>query len=115
MKPFLSIFDVAAKTYAIIAAQTDHAITIIDISNPAQPKEVGSAVDGAGGFTTLRYPKAVDSVAVGEKWYAIVAADEEALDGVQLINISDPAKPKPAGVGADALAQGLCCLCQQSA
>ena len=55
------------------------------------------------------------SVAVGEKWYAIVAADEEALDGVQLINISDPAKPKPAGVGADALAQGLCCLCQQSA
>ena len=37
-------------------------------------------------------------MAVGEKWYAIVAADEEALDGVQLINISDPAKPKPAGV-----------------
>ena len=49
----VSTFVVGGGTYAIVAAYSDDGIQIVDISDPSAPVAVGSATDGAEGFTEL--------------------------------------------------------------
>ena len=84
---------IGSSTYALVAAQHDDAIQIINITDPSNPSPVAFAQDGIGGFDRLEYPEAVAAVTIGSSTYAFVAAF---LDGIQIIDITDPSNPTPA-------------------
>ena len=84
---------IGSSTYALVAAQHDDAIQIINITDPSNPSPVAFAQDGIGGFDRLEYPEAVTTVTIGSSTYAFVAAF---LDGIQIIDITDPSNPTPA-------------------
>ena len=84
---------IGSSTYALVAAQHDDAIQIINITDPYNPSPVAFAQDGIGGFDRLEYPEAVATVTIGSSTYAFVAAF---LDGIQIIDITDPSNPTPA-------------------
>ena len=77
--------------YALVAADTDDGVQIINITDPASPAAVASVTDGVGGFDELDGAFSVATVVIGGHHYALVAADAD--DGVQIINITDPASP----------------------
>ena len=84
---------IGSSTYALVAAQNDNAVQIINITDPSSPDLVAFAQDGSGGFDRLRYPEDIAVATFGSSTYAIVAAF---LDGIQIINITDPSSPSPA-------------------
>eukprot|EP01043_Picozoa_sp_COSAG02_P013397 COSAG02_NODE_535_length_20660_cov_37.561111_6_plen_591_part_01 len=99
-RPFdVSTFVVGGGTYAIVAANVDDGIQIVNISDPSAPVAVGSATDGVGGFTELDGACAVSTFVVGGGTYAIVAANVD--DGIQIVNISDPSAPAAVGSATD--------------
>ena len=86
---------IKGKTYALIAAQTDDGVQIIDISTPETPKPVAAITDGAGGFTALDGAIAITTVKIGDATYALVASSSDSA--VQIIDISDPTAPTAVG------------------
>ena len=60
---------------------------------------VGSATDGVGGFDELDGCRTVATFVIGASTYAIVASSTD--DGVQLIDVSDPASPTAVGSATD--------------
>ena len=82
---------VGNSTYAIVASWYDGGVQIIDITDPALPTATASVTDGVGGFDELFGARDVDTVTVGNSTYAIVASYLD--DGVQIINITNPAVP----------------------
>ncbi len=84
---------IGSSTYALVAAQNDNAVQIINITDPSSPNLVAFAQDGSDGFDRLRYPEDIAVATFGSSTYAIVAAF---LDGIQIINITDPSNPSPA-------------------
>jgi hypothetical protein len=91
----VATFTIGSNTYAIvtsllgIATDTIGSVTIIDISDPANINETDFEVDEANGFTELHAASGVDTFVIGSSTYAIVTSVTD--DGVQIINISDPA------------------------
>ena len=73
--------------YAYIAASSDNAITVVNISDPDSPVLVTTLKDGEGGFDYLGgvYSLVID----GNYLYAGALGD----DAVTIINISSPASP----------------------
>ena len=84
---------IGSSTYALVAAQSDNAIQIINITDPSHPSPVAFAQDGIGGFDRLDYPEGIATATIGSSTYAFVAAF---LDGIQIIDITDPSDPIPA-------------------
>ena len=56
-----------------------------------QPDAAASVTDNRGGFDELDGASSVTTVVIGERTYALVASFRD--DGVQIIDISDPASP----------------------
>ncbi len=100
---------IADKTYALVAAYWDDGVQIIDISNPHKPTPTAAIVDdnqdANSPFTALNGARAITTVMIAGKTYALVAAYVD--DGVQIIDISDPKKPTPAGTITNADANTL--------
>jgi hypothetical protein len=80
--------------YAYVAAFSDDALSIIDISNVLQPTEVGYIVDGIGA-TDLTNP--ID-VKVHGRYAYVLSAFNSALS---VIDVSNPYAPKQVGVIVD--------------
>ena len=78
------------STYALIASFRDDSIQIIDITDPAVPIAVSSVIDGDI-FTELGGASGITTITIGESTYALVASSTD--DGVQIIDITDPAVP----------------------
>ena len=89
----VDVFGVGNRTYAVVAAARDDGIQIIDITDPAAPVGAGSIMDGAGTILDGAYDVAI--FGVGNRTYAVVAAVVE--DGIQIIDVTDPATPVGAG------------------
>ena len=87
----VSTVVIGDKTYALVAAYLDNGVQIIDISDPAAPTAVASITDGVGGFDELGGAVSVATVVISSKTYALVAAWSD--DGLQIIDISNPASP----------------------
>ena len=104
----VATFTIGSSTYAIVASQTDDGVQMIDISNPAVLVAKDDATDGANGFTELNGAHGVATFTslskVGDLYdvdgdgnttelftptYAIVTSLAD--DGVQMIDISNPA------------------------
>ena len=86
-------FTIAGRTYAVVAAQTDDGIQVIDLTNPASPAAVSSVTDGVDGFDGLDGATGVATFTIAGRTYAAVAANTD--DSVQIIDLTDPASPVP--------------------
>ena len=82
---------IGSSYYALVAAYRDDGIQIINITDPASLVAVSSVRDGQSGFDRLGDASSVTTVQIGQSHYALVAAQRD--DGVQIINITDPADP----------------------
>ena len=97
----IAITTIGTQTYALVAAQVDDGIQIIDITDPLNPVATAAVTDGVGGFTELDGANGITITTLGAKTYAIVGSILD--DGVQIIDITDPANP----VATTALSDGV--------
>ena len=87
-------FKIGLKTYAAVASEQDDGFQIVDVSNPASPSAVGYLEDTDS--LALFSPRGVDTFQIGPKAYAAVTAWHD--NGLQLVDISNPASPAAEGM-----------------
>ena len=93
------VFSMDDKTYAAVAAGYDDGVQIMDVTDPTNPVPVSVVFDDVGGFTALAGPEDVEVFSMNGKTYGIVAAAGD--NGVQVMDITDPASPVPVSVVFD--------------
>ena len=84
----VDIFTSGASTYAIVTAQADNGVQIIDVSDPTNIVALDAKDakdDREDGFGTLWGARGVDTFTIGSSIYAIVASQQS--DGVQIIKL----------------------------
>ncbi len=91
----VATIKIGGTPYAVVAAFNDDGVQIIDMSDPSYPVPVASIADGRDDFETLHGAFHVDTAKIGDGYYALVTANDDD-DGIQIINITDPARPSPA-------------------
>ena len=104
----IAILTTSDKMYALVANLLSNSIQIIDITDPANPLQVATLVDGQDGFDALDGVRTIELAEISGTIYAFGAGWND--DAVQIIDVTDPANPLPvAGIfdgqdGFDALA-----------
>ena len=83
--------NINGNTYALVTARDDNGIQIIDITDPANPSATASITDGAGGFDELELPTDITTIQIRGTHYALAVGHDD--NGIQIININDPANP----------------------
>ena len=71
----------------------------MNITDPANPAPVSAVFDDSGGFDALDGAQGVAVFGIGNNMYGIVTASDD--DGVQIMNITDPANPAPVSAAFD--------------
>ena len=94
----ITTFESDGTTYAAVAGYSDDGVQIINITDPANPVAAGSIGDNAS--LELAGAHSIITFESGGTTYAAVAGYSD--DGVQIINITDPANPVAAGSIGDA-------------
>ena len=89
--------QIGTNIYALIAANRDNAIQIINITNPASPAVVATVRDS--GNTKLGAPRDVSAIQIGDYHYAMVASTGE--HGFEWINITNATNPTSIFTGSD--------------
>ena len=87
----LDAFAAGAGLYVVAAASDGGAILVINVTDPYGPRVVSSFIDD--GATALGGASAVDITRIGSGIYAVVASASD--DGLQVLNLTDPANPVP--------------------
>ena len=86
--------------YAAVTALTGHGVQIIDLSDPDNPAAVGNAIDSTNpdptDYDELEGARGIATFVSDGTIHAVVAASDD--DGVQIIDLSDPASPQAAGI-----------------
>ena len=85
--------QIGTSHYALVASFSDHGVQIINITDPASPLPVTALTDGVGGFEELHRAYSITTTQIGTSHYALVASFSD--NGVQIIDITDPAHPLP--------------------
>ncbi len=83
--------QIGGSHYALVTSRGDVSMQIIDITDPASPTAVASISDDKDGFTTLGGAESITTTQIKDGHYALVASFLD--DGVQIIDITDPASP----------------------
>ena len=86
----ITTVKIGTNTYALVASPADNGVQIIDITNPATPTAITAITDGDE-FTELDGASSITTVKIGTNTYALVASFDD--DGVQIIDITNPATP----------------------
>ena len=86
-------FETGGGTYAIVVGQNDNGVQIINVTDPHTPAAAGSVADGPR--LELHHAVGVETFESGGSTYAAVAGYEDY--GIQVINVTDPLNPSPAG------------------
>ena len=84
--------------YALVAADSDDGVQIINITDPASPSPAAALTDGQA-YPELDGAHSITTTRIGDSHYALVASIHD--DGVQIIDITDPARPSPAAALTD--------------
>ena len=90
--PDVDAIKISDRAYA--AASVWNGIRIVDITDPFEPVQVAAVVDGQGGFEALDGACGLDAAEVHGRTYLAVAAEDDGA--VQIIDVTDPARPRPA-------------------
>ena len=93
----MDVFAADAGLYMVAAASGGDAILVINVTDPYGPKVVSSVADD--GATALGGASAVDVLRIGSGIYAVVASASD--DGLQILNLTDPADPIPVAAITD--------------
>ncbi len=89
----VAVFTIGSNTYAAVASYQDNALQIVDITNPAAPMATGNLKDG--GSARLDGPRDVEIFTIGSNTYAAVASSAD--NALQIVDVTNPADPTPAG------------------
>ena len=99
----VAIAQVGGRSYAVVAAQHDNGVQIIDVTDPASPRATASVSDEPGSsrkkFSMLGGATGVDVFEQNGRTYALVSSWDD--DGFQVIDISDPSAPTATDRGHD--------------
>ena len=87
----ITVTTIGNTPYALVASSDDDGVQIIDITDPADPRAVAGVTDGQDGFNELDRAYNITTITSGSSYYALVASFDD--DGVQIIDITDPANP----------------------
>ena len=94
----VEVFVLGSGTYAAVAADADDSVTIIDVTNPSSPTETAVVTDGSA-FTELDGATGLTVATIGQSTYVLVSSWSD--DGVQIIDVTDPASPTAAAAVTD--------------
>ena len=106
----ITTVKIGSNTYAVVAADSDDGVQIIDITNPAAPLPTAAITDGQKDsntktFDRLGNAKGVTTAKVGDRTYAVVAAERD--DGFQIIDMTNPRDPKSVASRYDGFGNNL--------
>ena len=85
--------SINGRTYALVAAASESAMQIIDVTHPAFPFPVSTARSGEE-YPALLSPHDVTVIKVEDSTYALLSAITH--DVIQIIDITNPQSPRPA-------------------
>ena len=83
------VYTVNGRLYAVVTADEDDGIQIVDITDPTAPTPVAQLLDTSS--LRLDNPQGVTVHTIGDRHYAVAASLFE--DGIQVIDITDPSNP----------------------
>ena len=95
----LTTVEISGNTYALAAGWLDHAVQIIDVTDPTAPAPVSVVRNGEGGFDGLANPSFIETVVASDRTYALVTCFGEGT--VVVIDVTDPTAPAPVAVMRD--------------
>ena len=87
-------FTIGSNTYAIVTGYANDNVMTLNLTDPTEISIIQKVTDG-GNFPELHGAFGVDVFTVGSSTYAIVTGYDD--DGVQIIDISDPANMSAVG------------------
>ena len=90
---------IADITYALVTARIDDSVTIINISDPANPTETAVVTNNDGEFDELDGPTEIATFVNGTNTYALVLSEVDS--SVTIINITIPGTPTETAVVKD--------------
>ena len=93
----MAIYSVSGRTYAVVAAEQDDGIQIVDITDPANIFPAGKLGDAGSLRLDRVYDVAVHQI--GDRHYAVVTSLAE--HGIQVVDITNPYNPVPKATIAD--------------
>ena len=88
----VTVITSSSSMYALVAAQTDNAVQIIDITDLSNPDPVTFVQHGVAGFDALRYLETITTITFDSSTYALVTSF---IDGIQIVDVTDPSSPPP--------------------
>ena len=96
----IAVYESGGTRYAVVAGYADDGVQIINITDPASPTAVAAVTDGgtdsnSGTFDELDGAWDIAVYEIGTARYAAVTASFD--DGIQILNITDPADITAAG------------------
>ena len=89
----IATFTIGERTYAAVAANQDNGVQILDLTDPANPEWSGQISDTPS--LALHSATGIATFKVGERTYAAVASWSD--DGVQILDLTDPANISASG------------------
>ena len=81
----VAAFTIAARPFALVSANIDDGLQLIDLSDPSNPLPVAAATDGVNGFTRLDGVRGLNAFTIGTTTY--IAAASMASGGVQMVRV----------------------------
>ena len=87
---YVDMFESGGGAYAMVATMGG-AVPIINITNPAAPALVSTAVDGSDGLYGGDVPLFVYTFTSGDRVYAVTSF---VIDGTRIVDVTDPAGPE---------------------
>jgi len=89
------IFEIKGRIYAATTSSTENALQLTDITDPDNPVPAGQLRNNPP--LLLRQAWGVDTFKIGDNTYAAVTSGQSLGSGLQLIDVTDPDNPVPAG------------------
>ena len=84
---------IGSSTYALVTTFVGDGVQIINVTDPSNPSAVSNIKDRVDGYEELDGASSITTTTIGSSTYALVTAFVD--DGVQIINITNPAIPSP--------------------
>ena len=92
--------EVVPDTAYALVTHSD-GVYVLDMSRPYQPRIVYTMTDDAGGYERLDGASDIDTVTLSGRTFAVITAFDD--DGIQIVDVTNPANPKPVSSAADDL------------
>ena len=92
--------EVVPDTAYALVTHSD-GVYVLDMTRPYQPRIVHTMTDDAGGYERLDGASDIDTVTLSGSTFAVITAFDD--DGIQIVDVTNPANPRPVSSAADDL------------